>query len=135
MESRAHGADCILLIMSSLDDTQAAELQATAQEYDLAILTEVHDEFELDRALTMGASLIGVNNRNLKEMTTDLCVSERIAASYPEITMVSESGIRTSGDINRLRKSGFRRFLIGESLMKETNRENAVQTLVNSTDD
>ncbi len=135
VEARAHGADCILLILSALDDSLASELQSCAQSYDLDVLTEVHDEVELERALKLNAKLIGVNNRNLKEMKTDLTVSERLAAEHPELTLVSESGIKTPSDILRLRKSGFSRFLIGESLMKETNRESAVQSLVNSIDD
>ena len=95
----------------------------------------VHDEVEMERALRLNARLIGVNNRNLKEMTTDLSVSERIATNFPGVPLVSESGIRKADDILRLRKSKFSQFLIGESLMKETNRENYVQTLVNSVDD
>lgn len=135
IEARAHGADCILLIMSALDDVTVSELMATAADYDLDVLTEVHDEVEMERALRLNARLIGVNNRNLKEMTTDLSVSERITANFPGVPLVSESGIRTRDDILRLRKSKFSQFLIGESLMKETNRENYVQTLVNSVDD
>ncbi len=135
VEARAYGADCILLILSALDDQLAGELKETAERYNLDILTEVHDEHELDRAVKLGADLIGVNNRDLKKMVTDLSVSERLARRHPDIEMVSESGVKTTDDINRLRCSGFRRFLIGESLMKETNRENAVRALVNSTKD
>jgi indole-3-glycerol phosphate synthase len=132
VESRAAGADCILLIMSALTDQQAAELQAVALELGLDVLTEIHDESEMDRALRLGAKLIGVNNRDLKTMITDLGVSERIAAAYPGAKLVSESGVRTPSDIARLKCSNFSMFLIGESLMKETNRENAVRALVNT---
>lgn len=132
IESRAHGADCILLIMSALSDDQACELRATALELGMDVLTEIHDEKEMDRALRIDSKLIGVNNRNLKAMTTDLTVSERIAAAYPGLNLVSESGVKTATDISRLKCSGFSMFLIGESLMKETNRENAVRDLVNA---
>lgn len=135
IEARAHGADCILLILSALDDVLAGELQSVADQFGLDVLTEVHDEVELERALTLNARMIGVNNRNLKAMVTDLGTSERLAALYPELSMISESGVKTTDDILRLRCSGFSRFLIGESLMKETNRENAVCALVNSTKD
>ena len=135
LEARAHGADCILLILAVLGDAHAAELKAVGTELGMDVLVEVHDEQELDRAIKLDADLIGVNNRNLKTMTTDLATSERLAKRYPELNMVSESGVRTPEDIIRLRRSGYRRFLIGESLMKETNRENAVRRLVMSTKD
>jgi indole-3-glycerol phosphate synthase len=133
LESRAVGADCILLILSALDDSLATELQSTARAAGLDILVEVHDEDELERAMNLHADLIGINNRNLKVMKTDLGTSERLAPSAASHAMVSESGVRTPGDISRLRRSGFTRFLIGESLMKETNREQAARLLVKTT--
>ena len=132
VEARAYGADCILVILSALDDGLARELIATAVSFGMDVLTEVHDSRELDRAIALDASLIGVNNRDLKAMKTDLGVSEVLARHAPELEMVSESGVRDSDDIKRLRQSGFRRFLIGESLMKETDRESAVHALVNA---
>lgn len=133
LESRAVGADCILLILSALDDQLAAELQDTAKAAGLDILVEVHDEEELERALALGADLIGINNRNLKIMKTNLETSERLAGTQSPNQMVSESGVKTTEDILRLRCSGFSRFLIGESLMKETNREQAARLLVKAT--
>lgn len=135
LESRAYGADCILLILSVLDDTLACELQACAKELNLDILVEVHDEEELKRAIALDADLIGINNRDLKAMKTDLATSERLAVSRFTNQMVSESGVKTEGDIRRLKRSGFNRFLIGESLMKETNREHAASILVKASID
>ncbi|MBN04703.1 indole-3-glycerol-phosphate synthase [Ponticaulis sp.] len=131
LEARAHEADCILIIMASFDNALASELLHTAKDVGLDALVEVHDEAELERAHAIGADFIGVNNRNLKEMTTDLGVSERLASDADANNlMVSESGVKTVADIKRLRQSGYRRFLIGESLMKETERELAVKNLV-----
>lgn len=134
-EARANGADCILIILSSTDDALGRELQAAADDCKIDVLTEVHDQAELDRAKALGSKLIGVNNRNLKEMTTDLAVSEVLSTSIPGHSMVSESGVKTPDDIIRLQKSGYKRFLIGESLMKETDRELFVQRLVNTKKD
>ncbi len=135
LEARAHEADCILIIMASFGDDIAKELLQTASDVGLDALVEVHDEIELERAHNIGAKFIGVNNRNLKEMTTDLAVSERLAPNQQGLNgMVSESGVKTSADIRLLRGSGYRRFLIGESLMKETERELAVKNLVYTID-
>lgn len=130
IEARANNADCILIIMSALDDVQASELYETANDLGLDTLVEVHDNTELERAERMGARLIGVNNRNLKEMTTDLGISETLSLGRTGHQMVSESGVKTPADIQRLRRSGYSRFLIGESLMKETERELAVGKLL-----
>ena len=96
------------------------------------VLVEVHDKEELDRAIALDSDLIGVNNRNLKEMKTDLAISETLAQGRTDHKMVSESGIKSPGDIQRLRQFGYERFLIGESLMKETDRELFVRTLVHT---
>lgn len=130
LEARAIEADCILIILSALSDQQASELMNVATQCGLDILTEVHDEEELDRAKALGAELIGVNNRDLKHMTTDLGVSERLSKRHQGLPLVSESGVKTPSDIARLRRSGFGMFLIGESLMKETNRESSVDRIV-----
>ncbi len=123
VESRAHGADCILVIMSAVDDACAAELTQTAADLGMDVLVETHDEEELARALRLPSPLIGINNRDLKQMITDLGTSERLA---PKVAgsrqIISESGISEPGHIHRLRIFGIRRFLIGESLMKRSDR-------------
>ena len=119
-EARAWGADCILVIMASLSDTLAAELTDCAMGYGMDVLVETHNEAELERALRLPSSLIGINNRDLKRMVTDLSTTERLAPLVPaDRQLVAESGISTTEHINRLRKTGARRFLIGESLMKQ----------------
>jgi indole-3-glycerol phosphate synthase len=120
-ESRAHGADCILLIMSALDDVAAADLAATAQDYGMDVLIETHDAEELTRALRLPSPLIGINNRDLKKMITDLTTTERLAPLVPpDRHVIAESGLVTPADLIRLRAVGARCFLIGESLMKVT---------------
>lgn len=130
VEARAHNADAILIIMAALDDGLAGELAQTAIDYDLDILVEVHNEAELERALPLPAHLFGINNRDLTRMVTDLSVTERLKNLVPDDrALVSESGIKTPEDISRLRKASAQRFLIGESLMKQDNREAAVRAL------
>lgn len=120
IESRAHGADCILVIMSAVDDVLAAELHDTAIRLGMDVLIETHDEAEMERALRLSSPLIGVNNRDLKRMVTDLTTTERLASMLPEgRVLVSESGIADPESIIRLRNVGARRFLIGEWLMKQ----------------
>ncbi len=118
-QSAAHGADCILLIVGGLDDDQIRECLAEAREYLLDVLVEVHNEVDLQRALDFGVNFVGVNNRNLRTMTTDLAVSEYVLPQVPsEVFAISESGMRNFEDIERLRKAGARGFLIGEALMR-----------------
>lgn len=134
LESRAHGADCILIILSAVDDACAGELSLTATELGMDVLVETHDEAELERALRLPSPLVGVNNRDLKKMVTDLETSERLAALMPpDRHFISESGISDPGHINRLRKFGIRRFLIGESLMKREDRADFVGLLRRAT--
>lgn len=135
-ESRAMGADAILVILSAVDDILAQELISTALEMNMDCLIETHDEAELARALVLKQPLIGINNRNLKEMKTDLATTERLAPTLPKPNeFISESGISTPKDIIRLRKTGAQRFLIGESLMKRTDRTEQVERLVNASND
>jgi indole-3-glycerol phosphate synthase len=119
VESRALGADCILLIMAALDDGAAGDLAATAAGLGLDVLVEVHDQAELDRALRLGARLIGINNRNLKTLKVDLHTTESLAPLVPPgHVIVGESGINDPADLDRLARSGAHCFLVGESLMR-----------------
>jgi indole-3-glycerol phosphate synthase len=120
LESRAIGADCVLLILAALSDAAAGELAAAAAEYQLAVLAEIHDRAELERALLLGVRLIGINNRNLKTLAVDLGTTERLAREVPaDRIVVAESGIRGTDDLARLAKTGARCFLVGETLMRE----------------
>ena len=123
-QSRAYGADCVLVIMACLSDDQAAELTSTALELGMDVLLETHNEDELERALKLPSPLIGVNNRDLTRMVTDLSTTERLAPLVPgDRLLISESGVSSPESIERLRETGARCFLIGESLMKiETDR-------------
>jgi len=130
-EARAIGGDCILLIMACLGDAQAAELEACAGEFKLDVLVEVHDEAELERALNLKSPLIGVNNRNLKTLKTDLATTERLARLLPAgRVLVAESGLKTPADLSRMARCGARRFLIGESLMKQSDVEAATRAIL-----
>ena len=130
IEARAHGADAILVIMSCTDDALAMTLTQTAQDLGMDVLVETHDADEIERALSLPSPLIGINNRDLKIMQTDLATSERLAPLLPaDRDFVSESGISLPEDIQRLRGTGARRFLIGESLMKRPDREAHVAAL------
>lgn len=130
-EARALGADCILVIMAALDDDTASAIERTAHDLGMDVLVEVHDEAELERALRLNSPLIGVNNRNLKTMRTDVATTERLAALLPSNRqLVAESGLRTTGDLARLAAVGARRFLIGESLMREADVAAATRALL-----
>ncbi|MTH65017.1 indole-3-glycerol phosphate synthase TrpC [Paracoccus shanxieyensis] len=120
-EARAWGADCILIIMASVDDALAAELEDAARHWGMDALIEVHDRDELDRALRLTSPLIGVNNRNLKTFDITLQNTVDLAPHVPaDRDLVCESGLFTPADLDRMAKAGARRFLIGESLMRQS---------------
>lgn len=130
-ESRALGADAILIIMAALSDEAAADIFDAAGECDMAALVEVHDEAELERALVLDARLIGVNNRSLADFETNLAVTERLAPRVPgDRILVSESGISTPADIARLRAVGAHAVLVGESLMRQADLAAATRALL-----
>ncbi len=132
-ESRALGADCVLIILASVSDAQAAELEAAAAEWSMAVLIEVHTSEELDRAKAMKSPLIGINNRDLATFVTDLGTTKRLARGVPEGRLiVSESGIATRQDLAQIAHYGVRNFLIGETLMREPNVEAATRELLRS---
>ena len=119
-QSRALNADCVLLIMASLEDTQAAELEAAAMGLGMDVLIEVHDEAELERAARLTSPLIGINNRNLHSFDVTLETTRRLARRVPEDRLiVAESGLHTPADLSDLAQYGARCFLIGESLMRQ----------------
>ncbi|WP_428393833.1 indole-3-glycerol phosphate synthase TrpC [Lichenicoccus sp.] len=130
-ESRAAGADCILLIMAALGDDQASDLLGLARALDLDVLVEVHDEAELHRALALPASLIGINNRNLRTLRTDLATTIQLAPLVPpDRIIVAESGIATRADVLRLAAAGASCFLVGESLLRQPDCRHAAAALL-----
>ena len=131
VEARALGADCILLIMAALEDTQAAELEACAHGLGMDVLVEVHNAPEMERALLLKTPLVGVNNRNLKTLAIDIATTEQLAAMVPKDRMlVSESGLYAPEDLDRMAKVGANCFLIGESLMRQDDVEAATRTIL-----
>ena len=130
-ESRAMGADAILLIMAALTDAQAADLAALAQELGMDVLVEVHDAAELERALPLPTPLLGINNRNLKTLVTDLATTVALAATVPPgRLLIAESGIRSRADARRLAQAGAPCLLVGESLLRQPDVGAAVRELI-----
>ena len=127
----AAGASAILLLASLLDAPQIKTFISVLDDFGVDALVEVHDEGELERAVGGGARLIGVNNRDLRDFHVDLATSERLAARMPEgVIKVSESGIKTRADVERLAAAGFDAFLVGESLLRQNDRAAAVRCLL-----
>jgi indole-3-glycerol phosphate synthase len=129
-EARAAGADGVLLIVAALDAAQLAELAAAARDYGLDALVEVHDLHEVDTALAAGASLLGVNHRDLKTFTIDMTLTAQIAPRVPpSVVLVAESGIRTPGDLRTLGDAGAHAVLVGEQLMRAESPGDALLAL------
>lgn len=130
-QARAWGGDCILIIMASVSDGQANELEACAFEWGMDVLLEVHDGEELDRALHLKSPLLGINNRNLKTFDVTLDTTHELSKNVPsDRHMVTESGIFTPDDMAEMASVGARSFLIGESLMRQDNVAEATKTLL-----
>lgn len=130
-EARLHGADAILIIVAALEDGQMAEMEAAAMDHAMDVLVEVHDEYELDRALKLRSRLLGVNNRDLRTFMTDPSRAWSLAARVPAgYTIVSESGIATHADLEAAAAHGIRSFLVGESLMRQPDVEAATRVLL-----
>ncbi len=131
IESRALGADCILIIMASVSDDQAAELEDTARSMEMDVLIEVHDRAELDRAERLKSPLIGINNRNLQTFDVTLDTTRTLARHVSEDRLiVAESGLYTPADLADLARYGARCFLIGESLMRQQDVEAATRAIL-----
>jgi indole-3-glycerol phosphate synthase len=130
-ESRALGADAILVILAMVDDALASDLMEAARAHGMDVLVEVHDAAEMARARDLKADLVGVNNRDLRTFVTDLAVTERLAAEAPAgALLVTESGVETAADAARLEASGARAMLVGESLMRQADVAAATRALL-----
>lgn len=130
-ESRAFGADAVLIIVAALEDAEMADIESAALDQGMDVLIEVHDEAELARALKLKSRLLGVNNRDLRSFAVDLATTERLAAMVPDdYLLVCESGIVTHDDCQRMGRHGVRSFLVGEALMRQDDIETATRRLL-----
>jgi indole-3-glycerol phosphate synthase len=131
VQSRALGADCVLIIMAAVDDVAAKAIEGSALSLKMDVLVEVHNEAELDRALKLRARLIGINNRDLRTFETSLAVSEKLAPKIPsDRIVVAESGLNKPADLARLARIGIATFLIGESLMRQADVTAATRAIL-----
>jgi len=131
LEARALGADAILVIMAALDDVLAAEIEETALSLGMDVLVETHDAEEFDRALKLRSRLIGVNNRNLKDFTVDFARTYELVGRAPDgCTFIAESGLGSHEDLTAMAEHGVRCFLVGESLMRQSDVEAATRALL-----
>jgi len=132
LEAAARGADAVLLIVAILEDHRLCALQSLATQLRLAVLVEVHDEGELDRALAADAAIIGINNRNLNDFSVDLAVTDRLAARLRGLgkLVVAESGIHTRADVDRVARAGVNAILVGESLMRSGDIAGTIRELM-----
>jgi indole-3-glycerol phosphate synthase len=131
LETRAIGADCILVIMATVSDQQAKELEDCANFWGMDVLIEVHDESELERALQLNSKFIGINNRNLKTFNIRLETTEELVLKIPkDYLIVSESGLTNKNDLIRMVQANVRSFLIGESLMRQNDIKSAIEGLL-----
>lgn len=129
-EARAIGADCILLIVAALDDARMQDLYRQASELGMDVLVEVHDEHELERALALDLSLVGINNRDLRSFETSLETTFQLLSRVPrDVTVVTESGINTRGDVEHMREYNVNGFLVGEAFMREEDPGAALRRL------
>ena len=132
LETRALGADCILIIMAAVSDQQAKDLEDTAIHCGLDVLIEVHNSEELKRAFKLKSKLIGINNRDLKTFNTELKTTIELAAKIPEAYLiVSESGLNSKNDLSKMARINVKSFLIGESLMRKKNIRESIEELLN----
>ena len=131
VETRALGADCMLLILAALEDAEARELSRLAHELGMDVLVEVHDAAELERALRLESRLVGINNRNLKTLQVDLGTTEQLAPRVPaDRLVVAESGLHAHPDLERMAAAGARCFLVGKSLMRQADVRRATAALL-----